>query len=287
MNEEDESERLVSGRAEAPQASLPYLSVFPPLPLEIDEPEQRLARLADVVAELVIPRLVNLHSAVPRVIDRTAEVAELARLVLGPDNDDAADYLMSLRDSGVSLDQLHTELLEPAAVHLGELWQDDKIDFVDVTLGVSKLQRLVHVFERLDQIGPYDDKRRVLIAAAPGEQHSFGSAMVQKFLRAGGWHVFACSTQRIEEAADVASREWFGVVGFSINSDVHLDDLGSAIGMVRKSSLNPAVRIMVGGTAIQRNPAAVARAGADGTAANGPAAVVLAKKLLAASLTSA
>ena len=76
------------------------------------------------------------------------------------------------------------ELLEPTARHLGELWQEDTIDFVDVTLGVSKLQRLVHVFAGLDHVAPYDDKRKVLLASAPGDQHSLGNSMVQKFFRA-------------------------------------------------------------------------------------------------------
>ena len=41
---------------------------------------------------------------------------------------------------------------------------------------------------------------------------------------------------------------------------------------------------MIGGSAVTRQPDLVLRVGADGTAANGPAAVVLAKKLLAAGL---
>ena len=41
---------------------------------------------------------------------------------------------------------------------------------------------------------------------------------------------------------------------------------------------------MIGGSAVSRDPDLVNKVGADGTAANGPAAVVLAKKLLAAAL---
>ena len=41
---------------------------------------------------------------------------------------------------------------------------------------------------------------------------------------------------------------------------------------------------MVGGSAVARHPEWVVEVGADGTAANGPAAVILAKKLLAESL---
>ena len=155
---------------------------------------------------------------------------------------------------------------------------------MDVTLGVGRLQRLVHAFERLDEVPDFHEKRKVLLACAPGDQHSMGSTIVQKFLRAAGWHVWTCASERMEESADVAAREWFGVIGFSLSSDGNRAALAAAIARVRKSSLNRKVGIMVGGPAIQRNSDWVAEVGADGTAANGPAAVILAKKLLAESL---
>jgi methanogenic corrinoid protein MtbC1 len=267
------------------------LSFLPPLAVDIDDKADRQERLAATIADYVIPRLLALHCEIPDppahfLKDRPQEVAELARLVLGPDNDDAADYILRLKDGGLSLDTLHLELLEPTARHLGELWHDDRIDFVDVTLGVSKLQRLVHVFEGLDRIAPYDEKRKVLIACAPGDQHSLGTVMVQKFLRASGWYVCSCATPRIEEAADIAAGEWFGVVGFSLGSDVHLDNLKAAVSRVRHHSKNRKVGVMVGGSAIARNPDWVSAVGADGTAVNGPTAVILAKKLLIAGLSA-
>lgn len=261
---------------------------LPPLDVSLDSPQFRYAKLRNIVAEHVLPHLVALHDpaadAPAAVRNRSAEIAHLATMLLGPDNDDAQNYILKLKDEGVSLDDLHAELLEPAARRLGELWEDDTVDFVDVTLGVSRLQRLVHLFEGLDQIPGYDDKRRVLLACAPGEQHSLGSTIVQKFLRAAGWHVWTCASPRIEEPAELAAREWFGVIGFSLSSDTHVDALAAAIARLRQVSLNPKVGIMVGGSAVSRNPAIVARLGADGTAANGPSTVILAKKLLAEGL---
>lgn len=260
---------------------------LPPLDLTIDLTDSRYAKLNRIVAEHVVPRLAALHEPAPAPPEtplRAAEIAVLAKLLLGPPNDDAADYILKLKDGGVSLDDLHAELLEPAARLLGELWTEDKADFIDVTIGVSRLQRLVLVFEGLGEIPDYDEKRRVLLAAAPGEQHSLGSTIVQKFLRASGWHVWSCASPDVGEAADIVAREWFGVVGFSVGSDVHVPSLRDAIALVRARSLNPRIGVMIGGSAVARDPDLVASVGADGTAANGPAAVVLAKKLLAASL---
>lgn len=293
--EQDESsssghDRLGAGRA----GSLgPEVDFLPPMVIAVDAPELRYAKLTRIVAEQVVPRLLALHdkargqagSDASAALPGAAEIAQLAKLVLGPENDDAADFLLRLKNDGVSLDSLYTDLLEPTARHLGDLWNEDKIDFVDVTLGVSRLQRIVYVFEGLDTVEAFDAKRKVLLAVAPGEQHSYGSAIVQKFLRAAGWHVWTCTTAHLEEAADVAAQEWFGVIGFSLSSDIHQEALASAIARVRELSLNRKVGIMVGGSAIARNPQWVEALGADGTAANGPATVVLAKKLLAEGLS--
>lgn len=266
----------------------PEVGMLPPLDIAVDTPDFRYAKLSRIVAQHIVPRLLVLHGQTRESVEiplpRTAEVAELASLVIGPDHDEAANFVLSLRDGGISLDDLHAELLEPAAQHLGDLWSEDKIDFVDVTLGVGRLQRLVHAFERLDEVPDFLEKRKVLLACAPGDQHSMGSTIVQKFLRAAGWHVWTCASERMEEAADIAAREWFGVIGFSLSSDVNMEALAATVARVREFSLNPKVGIMVGGPAIQRHPEWVAKVGADGTAANGPAAVILAKKLLAESL---
>lgn len=290
-NDQDEDGGMASVKPDIPSGEDAGAAggFLPPLEIAVDVPEFRYSKLSRIVAEHVLPQLVARHApppapAVPPRSQRSREIAELARLVLGPEGDDPADYLLRLKDEGVSLDDLHAELLEPTARLLGDLWNEDKADFIDVTIGVSRLQRLVHVFEGLGQIPDYDEKRRVLLAATPGEQHSLGSTIVQKFLRAGGWHVWSCASPDVAEAAEIAAREWFAVVGFSLGSDVHEASLAEAIQLVRLRSLNPRVGIMIGGSAVTRQPDLVLRVGADGTAANGPAAVVLAKKLLAAGL---
>lgn len=196
----------------------PDVAFLPPMDVTVDVPDFRYAKLSRIIAEHVVPRLVALHEEVRSVVGEAViptdgDVGELARLVLGPETPEAVDFVLKLKDAGISLDRLHTELLEPTARRLGDLWTEDKIDFVDVTLGVARLQRLVHVFEGLDQVPDYDEKRTVLLACAPGEQHSFGSSIVQKFLRAAGWRVWTCSTPNMEEATDLVAREWVAVVG--------------------------------------------------------------------------
>ena len=131
---------------------------------------------------------------------------------------------------------------------------------------------------------PYDNKRRALIVSTPGEQHSFGNTMIQRFFRSSGWHVGSCPGAELQHITAIVAQEWFGIVGFSLSTDKHIDSLGRTIEAVRRMSLNTSIGIMVGGPAFAGRPELALEVGADGTAANAPAAVILAKKLLVPSL---
>lgn len=257
--------------------------------MSIDSPEIRYQKLSRIVADHTIAGLLALHgetNAGRGALSHPGieEVHELGRIVLGPESDTAAHYVLKLKQRGVSLDDLHFKLRGPTAAYLGGLWDDDLIDFVDVALGVARLQRLVSVFGVLDSIPGHEDSRKILLVGAPGEQHSLGNSIIQRFFRAGGWHVWNCATTDVEEVDRTAAEEWFGVVGFSLSLDTHLEGLNRAVNKIRANFINRKVGIIVGGSAIQRYPGWVRQLGADGTAENGPAAVVLAKKLLAAAM---
>jgi methanogenic corrinoid protein MtbC1 len=246
--------------------------------------------LAEIIARTIVPELLvrNKDLLITQPDEgghpTEADILKLSSLILGPDNSDALEYINALREKGLTLDNLYLELLEPTARHLGELWIVDKIDFFAVTIGVGRMQRIVHHFADLDKLGPYDEKRRALMLVPPGEDHTFGSQLVQRFLRAADWSVVALDGSETRKAADVVSREWVVVVGISISADVDVDDLRQMIKSIRSRSLNPHIGIMIGGPKIARSPELVAEVGADGQAQNAPAAVLLAEKMLARGL---
>ena len=250
----------------------------------------REAVLAEIVARNVIPELLSQSKLLlgdGELHPDESNVAKLSQLILGPDNAEALEYIYLLRERGISLDNLHLELLEPSARRLGELWTEDAIDFVDVTIGVARLQRIVHHFAELEHVQPYDDKRRALIMVAPGEDHSFGNQMVQRFMRAAGWDVMIMPGGNMVQVIELLSREWLAVVGFSISGDTHIESLTRTIKAIRTQSLNPHIGVMIGGAMVAERPELVAQIGADGTAVNAAAAVILAKKLLAEALIAA
>jgi len=248
---------------------------------ELGDADDRRARIADLVSMRIAPRLAALHAVVqPDNHPTSEEIAELARLVLSPEGREAAFYVASLRERGISVDTLFAELLEPAAQLLGELWDQDEVDFIDVTLGVGRLQALLSVFNCTHELAASDDLRSVLMLTVRGEQHSFGIAMVERFLGAGGWRVASEREVSSPLLTDLVEQQWFAVAGIALSSRCNLDKAASTIATIRAHSRNRSIGVMVGGPVFSREPGLAAAVGADGTAATAVTAVVLAQKLL-------
>jgi MerR family transcriptional regulator, light-induced transcriptional regulator len=251
---------------------------------------ERQVRLAQVVAERIIPQLVRLHTEVlpeappieqmvEALAPSIADISGLAHIVLGDDLEAAVAYVLVLRDRGLAMETLFLELLEPAARHLGHLWDNDECDFIDVTLGVARLQKLLATFNGSHMLPGLDSRRTVLMAMTPGDQHFFGASMVQRFLEGAGWDVEPAFDRSAAEIARAASAQWYAVAGLTVGSERSLPALEETIRLIRRESRNQMIGVMVGGPVFTANPALALEVGADGTAANAPTAVLMAQKL--------
>ncbi len=246
--------------------------------------------LARIISNDIVPRLLRLHTeVVPDApsIDAligalrpsSTEIDALAHIVLGDDLEAAATYVTIMRDRGLSMEMLYVELLEPTARHLGELWDNDECDFIDVTIGVGRLQKLLAIFNDTYTLPQLGTRRRVIMATTPGNQHSFGASMIEKLLSAAGWDVETEYSGEVDQIVHMVKRDWFAVIGLTAGSDGQLPAMKSAVAQIRKHSQNADIGVMVGGPMFTQDPQLVVAMGADATAPNAPAAVLAAQKL--------
>ncbi len=156
---------------------------------------------------------------------------ELAKFVLGKDERAAAAYLEALTKR-YSFATLFTQLVAPAAHHLGELWNQDYCDFFDVTVGVGRLQSFMNQFESAGRLTGVDLQRRAVLLALPEEPHIFGLQMVGKFLEANGWTVSFAFGRTEDEIVKIVAEEWIGVVGVSLSAATRI---GSAARIVQSA----------------------------------------------------
>ena len=250
------------------------------------------ARLERLIHTEVLPRLMLSHiphsepetkqdqRTAPSVVAPIADwLEDFVKVLLNPDQDQALAYVKKMRDRGGVDHAILLDLLAPAARRLGSLWDNDDCDFMEVAVGVQRLQRILRVLSPVKSDGERGDggRNRVLLLPAPGETHLFGIAIVEKFFQDAGWDV----TQSNEhEFLDKLSASWFDIVGFSMSYNRDLDGLRMAVTQARRRSVNPDLRVLVGGSAFLDNPDLVGMVGADAMAADAPSAVRSATNLI-------
>ncbi len=214
-----------------------------------------------------------------------SEVEALVRLLRAPEEGVAAAYVRTLLDTGTPLEQLYLELVAPAARRLGAMWESDDCDFVEVTVGLGRLQQLLRELSQLflAPAPPGDPMGTVLLTCVPGEQHTLGLVMVGEFLLRDGWRVMVGAPWTEDDLVTMVSAEWVDIIGYSVGSAQRLASLTREIRRLKGASRNPQLQIMVGGPLFADQPTLVAEVGAHALAADGRQVPEVARTLLAAS----
>lgn len=247
------------------------------------------AMLGRTIESEVIPRLMMAHrtSAVrdptPALLHvNTDDIAELARIVIEHETSVASAYIDALRNQGVPIDAIFMELLAPTARLLGEMWKADQCCFTDVTIGMARLQQIVHElspeFER--ENAQAFDGRRILLLTMPGEQHTMGIMLVEEYFRRFGWECTSVAPKDLRDISRLVRSQHFDVVGLSAGGNAVLESVPAAVQAVRKSSLNRSVVVLVGGNVFLEHPELASRVGADAMAEDGRHAIVQLRSML-------
>jgi len=258
--------------------------------------DQRLALLSRIVAREILPRLAQARRTDAgdrqpvrnRQTTTMVDTGELVRLLLADGPSDGNAFIETLLLRGATPEALYIGILSDAARWLGLMWEDDRCDFAQVTIGLGRLQQAARLLSPRFQGASVTrgDGRCLLLLPAPGEQHTFGLLILGEFFQRAGWRVAGGPNARGAnsggtDAEGLARTTWFDVAGFSIGSERLLDDLAAIIRRVRLASRNRAIGVMVGGPLFQQRPDLVARAGADAMAMDAPGAVRLAGEMAA------
>jgi MerR family transcriptional regulator, light-induced transcriptional regulator len=246
----------------------------------------------DVLVEReIIPRLVVAHSSDDLIVNNpnadsdhitAEEAAHFAPLAIDQGACALLDHVEVFLDRGVSVDTIFVELLAPAARHLGVMWEEDDADFVAVTMALWRLQEIVRELSaRVPVRGTGGDTpMRALFSVMPGEQHSFGTVLVEDVFRRAGWAtelVTECDTSQL--LALVAGTE-FDLIGLTVTGDRHCETVPSVINGLRSVSRNPHVGILVGGRIFNQEPDLATQLGADATAQDATQALEVARTLV-------
>lgn len=242
----------------------------------------------------IIPRLLMAHAstdAQPRSKrSRTISADEASRFAVLPLRLEAASLLEEVDafiTKGASVETICLDLLAPAARRLGEMWEADECDFLDVTMGLWRLQEVMReVAARSPAVmGGVSLPYSALFSPMPGDNHNFGTLMIEEVFARGGWRSEALVKPERRELLDRLARQPFDLIGLTLARDCPSAALGNLIKAVRNVSANPHIIVLVGGRMINENPGVAIEVGADGTGADALAALELANSLIKTAAT--
>ncbi len=239
----------------------------------------------------ILPRLLMAHSTGGSIIDskqgseiHPTDAHRFAALPLTHEASSLLEEVDAFLDEGVSVDAIYLDLLAPAARRLGEMWEEDSCDFVDVTMGLWRLQEVMREVARKSPpiIEAISSPRSALFAPIPGDQHSFGAIMIEDVFARAGWNSEVIPRPERRELLDAVAHRAFDVVGLTLSRDCPSGALAKLVKAVRSVSANPQVVVLIGGRMVNEKPSIVSEVGADGTGVDARAALDVAERLLLA-----
>ncbi len=276
-----------------PETAPALLVKLVPLPLVSERSPEDGAHLAlsrktaailkGVFLASVVPQLLGTDapSELPRV-EANPRTAELADLLIAPDQEAALELIAELHAAGQAAAPLYAAVFEPAARSLGDLWGEDLCTEFDVTLGLCRLQAAVRMLTAGAVCKPPSRSAPVvLVAPEPGELHRLGAALDGTVLSQAGWSPQRAYPTDDRSLQDMLSSEWFDVLNLSLSTafrrEHRLPQLRETIDHARRASRNPALVVAVGGRVF----ADERRAGrAGGAAIAHPPSAKVAKSIL-------
>lgn len=259
---------------------------------------ERLERLERTIENELVPRLLTGHRAgpIPPALSMAAarelserDVDGFVAAVRSHDDENAVAFVRAVLDEGATIEAVYLDLLAPSARRLGQLWDNDECDFVEVTVSMGRMQRLLR---DLSQVFLADANRtepvgNALLTCIPGEQHTLGIIMVGEFLLRDGWRVLVGAPWSESDLLTMVATEWYDVIGFSVGCESRFPTLKRDIRRLKTASRNPHVQFMVGGQVIVEHPDAAAEVGAQAIGGDAREAPVIARRLLAAAQAAA
>jgi methanogenic corrinoid protein MtbC1 len=247
---------------------------------------RRASLLTRVVEAEILPRLARVHvvgqTTATAPVTTKEDTVELVRLLLGGEADAPVAFMHLLRQRGATVSTLYLGVIPDAARMLGDLWDEDRCDFTQVTISMGRLQQIVRRLSPDFQIAAvsHAQPETVLLLPAPGDTHTMGLVILSEFFHREGWHVAGGPATTAEDGTAIARDTWVDVAGFSIGAASRIDALRKIIRTLRGVSRNRDLGVMVGGPLLRHQPDLVARVGADMGAQDAQTAVRQASGLL-------
>ena len=200
--------------------------------------------------------------------------------VLAGRRDDAVRLVLDAVDQGRDVGELLLDLLQPAQLEVGRLWERGEITVAQEHLTTAITQTVMSMLYPFLFTGA-DNGRRLVATGVGSEAHEVGIRMVADLVQRDGWSTTYLGSGSPPEGvvAEVVRRD-ADVLAISATMTSHVPHVRELIAAVRADPRCDRVRVLVGGRPFRLAPQLVHQVGADGWAVDGRGAVDACNALL-------
>lgn len=175
----------------------------------------------------------------------------------------AACIVLDAVHNGLSIRAAHEQVLLPAGVEIGRMWQRDEIGIAEEHAATATTCAVMSILA-WQGTAPAADAPFVMLAGVEGDRHDVGLRATAGLLESGGCRAVSLGADlpvnEIVRAADESAPDMV-ILGATLT--VHLHALHRAIRGLRELPSGAGIRILVGGPALARAPHLAERLEAD------------------------
>lgn len=231
--------------------------------------------------DLAIEKLDEAADAGESLLAEVGPLVERARrfllAALEARHDDARQLVLEALDEGVSVPELHLEVIARAQAEIGRMWQVGEVNIAEEHLG-SRIVEDVLSLLRSRMPRTADTGRRVVVASVSGNLHDIGPRMVSDHFEMAGWKaLFLGADMPAPDLVQILEDFDAQLVALSGGLGLNLRATAQVIAHVREK--RPGTPIIVGGRPFSQVPDLWKDVGADGWAPDASAAVAAGSKL--------
>ena len=246
--------------------------------VETELPQDAISNLArEVVRRLAfrMPRHENVAD-----LPTQSEIDLLCAALLSGDDRAADQFILAARRDGVDTAAISRGYVAGAARKLGQMWDDDRISFIDVTLACGKLYGIIRGLRHVlaPQTIQGRETRPALFALVPGETHTLGIEIATDHFRRDGWDVDMLMGLDHDAMVAEADLRHYEAIVLVANSDRMLEPLTRLSLALRITQ--PLAHIIVAGGILDHHPDILRLVGAEAVMADLDSAIAILRDVL-------
>lgn len=175
----------------------------------------------------------------------TEHAIQLAQKFLNGDEQNALSFIHTVLANDDRL-SLYEDLLTPAMIHIGKLWERNEITVADEHLATAICDYVISYVEFKSATTDADSNRKVMLFGVEGEEHYIGLKMATSVFQEFGWKVRYLGPNLPLRHAETAVNAWQpDVVAMSAALSYRLPMLRKSVEVLANVAHKPT--ILIGG----------------------------------------